>query len=72
MNSKLDLPRLSHAIDEAVAAVPVAGCQGHSDVQVRRACQEMALYLIHLRELSVRLGALIAESTEKAASSERG
>ncbi len=70
MNNKLDLSRLSRAIEDAIAAVPVAGCQQHSDLQVRRACQEMALYLIHLKEMSARLARLTADNAQDTQSTE--
>ena len=54
MNNLLDLPRLARALDEAIAAVPIESCKS-ADAETRRACQEMALYLFHLKEMAARL-----------------
>jgi hypothetical protein len=57
MNKSLDLPRLSRALDDAIAAVPIDACKAQ-EASVRRACQEMALYLFHLKEVAARLQSL--------------
>jgi hypothetical protein len=57
MNNVLDLERLARALDEAIAAVPIESCKSEQP-EVRRACQEMALYLLHLKEMAARLQTL--------------
>lgn len=54
MNHLLDLARLTRALDEAIASVPIESCKSEQP-EVRRACQEMALYLLHLKEMTARL-----------------
>ena len=64
-SSELDLPRLTRAIGDAISAVPVAACQ-HHEGEVRRACQEMSLYLYHLKELADRLQRLLDQQRDRA------
>lgn len=54
MNKVLDLERLVKALDDAIAAVPIDACKAE-EAEMRRACQEMALYLLHLKEVAARL-----------------